>query len=969
MAGRTFVALDLETTGLDPSRDAIIEVGAVRFRDGAILERLVTFVNPQRTIPPRIQQMTGIRDADVAGAPTFDQVAPELRAFVGADVAAVVAHNAAFDMGFLHAHGLRLHRPALDTHELATIVLPGLASYSLGELCIHLDINLVDAHRALADAEAAAILFGHLNACVGRLPPALLQLLVASAGESDWPPLLLLSDALRAAQGRGTASAWPSRSAPLRENGSGPPAPPHFAPLPTRNSGVPESLLRDSGPLRTSAQGSTTSTSAAGAHAATLAATMAADFGPDGPVARSYGPGYEPRAGQIEMARQVANALEVGDHLIVEAGTGTGKSLAYLLPAARWAVANQRRVVIATNTIPLQDQLLGREIPRVAQILADSGESLRSTVLKGRTNYLCTRRLHLWRTSHRLSPAELSSLARILVWLPSTQTGDMSELALTTQVDRDVWQQICSDAATCSNDRCGAEAGDEWQDYFLIARRRAEQAHLLVVNHALLLADVAREGRVLPAYSHLIVDEAHQLEGAATDQLTYRMEWPWMSGLLQRVGGEGDLTRQIDDAALFGGLPDAQQTVRAVAALADETRRRLRTVHEYLLTFALGMEASSESGYIQRLPLDGRVRSQPDWGEVEIAWELAEAPLRQLVEAANGLATELRTARWDESAAVAPLLDDLTGVTEKLAEFLQRADRMVYATGGIQSTGSVCWIEVNDSRTLAAVAEAPLHVSDMVQRDLVFNRRSAIFTGATLRSGADFRFLRERLGLWDVPAVIVESPFDYRANALLFMPSDLAQPNHATWQSGVERAIIDAADACDGRTLALFTSNSHLRATAETIRGPLEQLGITLLQQGAGSRQRLLRDFRRQERALLLGTRTFWEGIDLPGDELRCLLIVKLPFAVPNDPLVAARSSEFDDPFHEYMLPDAVLRFCQGFGRLIRRASDRGVVVLLDSRIWRKEYGQLFLEALPPCTTRHAPLSLLSSEVRKWLDR
>jgi DNA polymerase-3 subunit epsilon/ATP-dependent DNA helicase DinG len=262
-----------------------------------------------------------------------------------------------------------------------------------------------------------------------------------------------------------------------------------------------------------------------------------------------------------------------------------------------------------------------------------------------------------------------------------------------------------------------------------------------------------------------------------------------------------------------------------------------------------------------------------------------------------------------------------------------------------------------------------MHVSDLLQREIVHRRRSAIFTGATLRSGANFRFLRERIGLWDVPTAMVDSPFDYKSSTLLYMPSDLMQPNHPAYQSGVERAIMQAAEACGGRSLVLFTSNAALRATADAVRAPLERLGISVLQQGTGNRHRLLREYRASERAVLLGSRSFWEGVDLPGDELRCLLIAKLPFSVPNDPLIAARSSECEDAFHDYMLPDAVLRFRQGFGRLIRRASDRGVVVLLDSRIWRREYGQSFLDALPPCTVRNAPLSLLGTEIQQWLSK
>ncbi len=962
MSGRIFVAVDLETTGLEPNRDAIIEVGAVRFQGEQILERFVSFVNPRRAIPSRIQQITGIRDSDVANAPPFEALAPELRAFVSSDVAGVVAHNAGFDLGFLRAQGLNFHRPTLDTLEMATIVLPGQASYSLGELCLHFGIPLVGAHRALADAEAAAALFAQLTQRLEQLPTRTLELLVASAGETEWPPLLLFSDALRSAQNRGANGArklWPParpHAAPVEPAVPAEPEPepertPEGAPQPATL--VADSLLRDDGALP-----------------ATLDPdAVAAYFAPGGPIARTYGDGYEPRPGQIEMARRVADALQRGDYLMVEAGTGTGKSLAYLLPAARWAVSNQRRVVIATHTIPLQEQLLQLEIPRVGALLHAEGSELRAAVLKGRANYLCRRRLHLWRTSHRLSAAELSSLARILAWLPTTRTGDVSELALTTPTDREVWQQICSDGATCGAERCGPAASTEQQDYYLLARRRAEHAHLLVVNHALLLADIAAEGRVLPPYSHLVVDEAHQLEGAATDQLTYRIEYGWITALVRRLVAAGDLNQSLEQALLFGALAELQRDLRRQAAIATEMMAGTRQVHEHLLAFALQMENDVDAGYAQRLPLDGRVRSQPGWGEVEIVWERCEGLLRDLLHSAHDLVTALTAARWGDGEPNAALLADYTGVVQRLDELLDRSGRIVYAPGGVQHTGTVCWIEVNDARTQVAVAEAPLHVFDLVQRELVHHRRSTIFTGATLRSGASFRFLRDRLGLWDVPAALVESPFDYKKSTLLFMPSDLVQPNQPGWQSALERAIIDAAEACSGRTLALFTSNSHLRATAEAVRHPLERLGITVLQQGVGSRQRILRDFRTQPRALLMGTRTFWEGVDLPGDELRCLILCKLPFAVPNDPLVAARSGEFDEPFNEYMLPDAVLRFRQGFGRLIRRATDRGVVLLLDARVWRKEYGQVFLDALPPCTVKHAPLSVLAGEVRKWLQR
>ena len=934
MAQRIYVALDLETTGLDPKRDAIMEIGAVRFADGVVLDRFQALVNPQRPIPARIQQLTGIHDADVAHAPRLEQVLPELRAFVSAQVSAVVAHNAAFDMGFLRAGGVAFQRPAIDTLDLATILLPGQPSYSLGELCHSLEIPLVDAHRALDDAAAAGALFDRLLARIEELPDDILFTIADYAETCDWAPRFLFTDAAGRRSRRHVAKWTPLLALDAQT--------------------APESLLTD-----------------VGTAVLPIGPTFVQrSFALDGPLAAAFGAGYEPRAGQVDMAQRVARALNQGDALMVEAGTGTGKTLAYLLPAAAWALANQRRVVIATNTITLQDQLIDKDIPQAQAALEALGMARpRAAVLKGRSNYICLRRLQQWRSGRRLNGAELSTLARILVWLPTTQTGDINELAMNSQTDREVWQQVCAESAACGDGRCGVHADATRLCYFALARRNAELAHILVVNHALLLADVAAEGRVLPPYSHLVVDEAHHLEDAATDQLTYRMEWPWLHALLRPLRADGDLVANITTYAGLQALPHAQRQALHVSALAATAHNALHHFHDQLLAFALQHEEARDANYVQRLPLDGRMRSQPMWSEVEIEWEQAAEDVRVLVEAIDTLARQLSSAQWDRQEPEAEMLVNLASSGSRLAELLRQMEPLVYAPEGISQGGRVCWMEVNENRSLASVASAPLNVAETIQRELLHARRCTIFTGATLRSGANFRYIRERLGLWDVATAIVESPFDYKSSTLLYMPSDMNQPDHPAYQAGVERAILDAAEACNGRTLALFTSNAHLRTTGDALRIPLERAGITLLQQGSISRHRLLREYRRAERAVLMGTRSFWEGVDLPGDELSCLLIVRLPFAVPNDPIVAARSRECENSFSDYMLPDAVLRFRQGFGRLIRRADDRGVVVILDSRVWRREYGQLFLDALPPCTLRHAPLSILGGEVSKWLAR
>lgn len=947
MAQRIFVAIDLETTGLDARTDAIIEVGAVcvAFDRAAgpfscrVLERFVTFVDPQRPIPLRIQQLTGIHDSDVTGAPTIDHVIPELLAFVRPDVVAVVAHNAGFDFGFLQAAGVNFHRPTQDTFELASILLPGMASYSLGELTRTLEIPQPEAHRALDDAEATAQLFTYLLACLLDLPPSIGATLQACGEGVDWPPLRLFDD-LGEMDGQAMASIQP----------------PAVAACGYLDSRTPNSLLLDQNE-----------------HPQPAAPDqLEACFGEAGHLREIFGPHYEVRTGQHEMARRVLQSLNAGDHLLIEAGTGTGKSMAYLVPAALWSLANQRRVVIATNTIALQEQLLDKDLPHLTALLKALGlPPVRSTLLKGRNNYLCTRRLYHWYRGRRLTPLELRVLAKVLVWVGQTTTGDVSELFLPTHAERLIWSRICSDGATCSESRCQAiRHGVAFADFFFRARQEAESAHILIVNHALLLADIAAGGRVLPPYAHIVVDEAHHLEDAATDQLSYRIEWDVVLSLIQRLQTNGDLAQ----AVLMEGDRlhdhDVQRLLQQVGRRIQPAIDAIRRFAQSLLTFARQQESIRQDfNYAQRLGLDGRLRTQPAWSEMEIEWDLAGQTLRAALRQLAALLHHLEQRHWWLDEPTAALFQELQGIHDDLALFEGWLDRIMFQSPDASDHEVVCWLDVNEKQDSVSMVAAPLYVNETLESELVHHKRSVIFTGATLRTGSGFSFIRDRLGLWDVAAATVESPFDYQKSTMLYLPSDLPEPNHAHFQSAVEQAILKAALASEGATLALFTSYAQLRATADAIRAPLDRMGITVLQHGTSSRQRLLREYRKSDRAVLLGTRSFWEGIDLPGDELRCLLIVRLPFAVPSDPLVAARCADLENAFRDYTLPDAILRFRQGFGRLIRRATDRGVVVVLDSRIWRKEYGQAFIESLPQCTTRHAPLANLDAEIERWLLR
>ena len=628
--------------------------------------------------------------------------------------------------------------------------------------------------------------------------------------------------------------------------------------------------------------------------------------------------------------------------------------------------------------------------------------------LKGRSRYLCTRRLANWLEASRgvrglfaesLSPLELRFLAKLLVWLPHTQSGDLSELPIHDRQEQALMTHVASHADECSLELCafGRPAsrhgflGGRYRDFYLEAHRQAGSAHLLVVNHALLLADVDAGGQVLPDYDSLIVDEAHHLESAATEQFTRQIDLRGLAYLLEGLDSAvNQLAPRLDQDHL-------QELARHVTAGNKDLRASLppfsEALHEFVLRHSdTGPAARGTSSYPRQVALDSRMRAQPAWSEIEIEWDGISRKIGQVLGRLTDLAELLDASQWwqfeDEDGNTTTLaggtsraLQALHYSQTDLADLLQVADDVILRPLSHQEE-SVAWLELSENARSSGgstsrnrrgagsviLRSAPIQVSEKLASELFGRNRAVVLTGATLRAGDHFDYLRDRLGCWDANGAVIDSPFDYKKNVLLYLPGDMPSPNHHNYQPALEEAIQQAALAAEGRTLVLFTSHSHLRASADAIRTPLAAAGLTVLQQGEGSRTRNLRDFRANPNSVLMGTSSYWEGIDLPGDQLVCLIIVRLPFAVPTDPLYAARSRLYEDPFHEYAVPEAVIRLRQGFGRLIRSASDRGVVVLLDSRLWHRSYGEVFLDALPDCTRRQSPLSHLGESVHGWLN-
>ncbi|MCC7055248.1 MAG: hypothetical protein IT355_18385 [Gemmatimonadaceae bacterium] len=706
-------------------------------------------------------------------------------------------------------------------------------------------------------------------------------------------------------------------------------------------------------------------------------AVMEKDFSADGPLAKGFA-AYEARDGQRDMATTIARTYADGGVALLEAGTGVGKSMAYLVPALRWAAANKERTVVSTNTITLQEQLVGKDLPLLADLLSD--QPVRFALLKGWRNYLCLSRLVQAEagSASLFEAPQREELAMLSAWARVTADGSVSDLP--TPPRPDVWDEVAAEGDLCTRLKC-----PHFDTCFVFkARRAAATADVVVVNHSLLLADVAvrrqsqnwAEAAVLPAYSHLVVDEGHHLEDAAANHLGSSVSNRAITKLLNRLERRGGREPK-------GLLPTLETRLMArgdllsVASL-DLLRARLRPAVEVARGDA-GMLFDRVALWMQEGKV-ATVRLTPAL-HGEAVWRdgLAIA-LGNLVNALETIGENLRLIRErletedERDDALLQLLAELRAVGSRTAAQRDALRATLDPTDG--APGYVRWAELRGNSamftargTLASptvlLYSVPLDLAPILREDLFGRLSSTVVTSATLTADANFGFLMGRLGLSDTDAhvetALFPSPFDYRANALLVVPSDTPAPNvdPAGHQRAVVTHVLDVAEASDGGLFVLATSHRDVKSLANALREACIANGWPLLVHGEDGRDTQLRRFRESGRAILIGTATFWEGVDVPGHALRGLVITKLPFRVPTEPMVAAQCEAIEsrggDPFMEYMLPHATLRLKQGVGRLIRTASDRGVIVLDDVRVVTKRYGRGVLDALPPARRVLAP--------------
>lgn len=896
LVARPLVILDLETTGLDPVRDEIIQVAALRIDPGApdpVLHLASSLVRPRASIPREILRLTRLDPDAVAAAPSWSTVGPALQAFVGDT--AVAGHNVAFDLKFLEEAGLRL-LSGLDTWDWARIAFPTRANYKLAELAADLAVPGMS-HDARTDVAACYHVMAAVHRRLTQLGPATTSLLRRTVGpEADW---------------------WTWNAAPAGGETA------LFRPMPEPVTVPLDRHDVAMGPIRDW-------------------------FLPGGALATLH-PGWQSRPGQVAMADAVELTLADAGTLVAEAGTGVGKSLAYLLPAVRQAAWDGSRVVVATHTVALQDQLWQKDLPEALRALGL--EDVPRALVKGRARYACLLKAEeetggvdiAWNWEQRVAAASL------ILWLVDSESGERDEwVGGRVPGAQGVWEAVAADPDACLGARCRFAGCC----YMRKSRRLAEGANLVVTNHALLLAHAA-QGGVLPEFHHLIVDEAHHLPEVADQALGLRVDLVRSARLL------------TDWAKPTGMLAKSHELL---GARADRVRQSLQANGALLQQAALALV---ELGH--RLKGDPAAASSASWVEtVRVIPSAAEAleesgAAAVLRDAADSLATAARQL----ADAVAEAESDDPGSDRRTVRWLQlgRMERVIQELAvGLQAFSErgddwVDWWEWTAAATQVTIRRAPLNPGTLLDEKLWSAvPGGTVLTSATLTAEGRFDYLGGQLGLAHGAQVTpYPSPFATHEQSLLAVPWDFPLPNDAEHLGRVGDFAQALAMRLGGRLMVLVTSRAAVRTLADQLDAPLAAAGLNLLVQGPhGSPHQLAAHLRAHPASVLLGTSGLWEGVDVPGPALAAVILARLPFGYPGEPLEQARAEVLAQhgrsAFAARSLPQAVLKFRQGFGRLLRTESDRGAVVVLDPRILPAgagprgagtRYGRAFLRSLP----------------------
>jgi len=928
-----YIVVDLETTGLNSEDSEIIEIGAVRICDGQATDEFQRLVRPAASLSLEVINLTGIDDIMLADAPFWEDVCGEFLAWCGSKPV-LIAHNALFEQAFLRDF-LPNNWQWLDTLVLAKIVRPTLASYSLQSLLRSYELKNARPHRALEDAQATALLFLAILADFAKLPLATwANIAMLTAGGKDAVAQLFFTEAQKV----------------LLKN---------FGKVDVKN-GLQLPKFKEEKPAKTSKKEENWQ------YQLPLE-KLEEYFDRNGVIAKAM-PAYQIREPQQLMAKKVAEAFNRQHFLVVEAGTGTGKSLAYLLSAVLFAMGSKIPVAISTHTKNLQKQLWDKDLPELAEIL---GKEISAALLKGRGNYLCLRK---WQDATELADADsLPFLLRLAVWLGESETGDVSEMNI-IGADKEIWQYLAAYGENCTAPNCPYSKG---ACFITKMRRKAEKADILILNHSLLLADgvlAPHGGGILPQFGYLVIDEAHHLAGVAEDQYTCLVSLGQLNQAVAR------LYRKEKKKKAVGSLVAGQVLFAAGHKKTQELQQLIEELQEAAEKFfvlsgqLLGPEIPKLGGELRIT----KQRKESYWAVLEDAISNFIFLLQKTGKASTDLLENLTSfSETTQKPLLQVLAADLQMAVIRLGGLAQVAQKIV----DCDDPQWVIWVRQVFYEEYPTWCIAPLGVGEVLVERLYYGKNSIIFTSATLSTQGNFVFFENSVGLNlienELKELLLPAPFDYAKQALCGVATDLPNFSKSSDENSLlalAKALPPLIEAAKGRSLVLFTSHQQLRGVYNLIKQELAECGIEVLAQGiSGSREILLEALRENNVATcVLGASSFWEGIDVAGEALSLVVLVRLPFWPPTAPIVAARLEQFamegKDGFFDYSLPQAIIRFKQGFGRLIRTAEDKGVFCVLDRRIFEKNYGKYFSASLPDLEICYAPSFELAYKIQFWLD-
>ncbi|MDD2487176.1 MAG: helicase C-terminal domain-containing protein [Candidatus Gracilibacteria bacterium] len=870
-----FVAIDLETTGLNKDNDAIIEVALLKYDDFKLTDEFCSLVNPGFSIPEEVSYITGITDDDVENSPTFISLREKIREFIGDSI--VVGHNVSFDIGFLKTYGVDLtYNYSIDTFELSQILLYEEKSLSLTSLCKSLGAGFEDAHRARNDVVATAKLLEMLVGILCNLDESrkkILYFIYSLYKEKGSFSIILeeyLGENLNFIETEIIEDMIINRIGKYKK----------------------QELIVDAD-IRLNALD-------------TLSDNI------------KNQENIEERIEQKKMIEIIDGSFKDKKLSLIEAPTGIGKTFAYLIPAIIHSVKTGTQVVISTNTKGLQDQIIYKDIPKLKLILSEHPETVDFTYskVKGRNNYLSILKFFEFIHNHEKGNEEIIFIGKILFWLMKTETGELDEMNFFGK------EFVLLKEVNSGDKRVLSSTNPFKNNEFLFkARNNGKNSNIVVVNHSLLFQDLENvSSMILPKIKNLIIDEAHNLEASVTDSLKKHCSI-----------AQFETNLFILEAILKQKSKSAESIkIEKFYEMKEGIIMHVGIIFDFLESYVEGKKDQSRDFDSRDFLIGSDLYKNESFGNILNILNSLEGKIHFLLDYLYTVGDET--------------FEKIEGYLKELEELLSVLKNILKS----ESDSKFIKVVYKDNKNGIGIYHTLLNVGSYLSENLWSKLDSAVLTSATLKISTSFDFIINTLGLKDFNTFVLESDFDYSKQALIYIPSDIGDIRKNNERKRINEFIKDVICIVGGRTLGLFTSFSTIKEAFLQIFPELKKLGINLLVQGlGGGKYKLLENFKSSSsNSVLFGTDSFWEGVDIPGSDLEVLIIYKFPFMVPSDPIFQARSTLYNDSFYEYSLPNMILKFKQGLGRLIRTKTDKGIIIILDKRI-DTSWGNIVKESFP----------------------